>query len=479
MSGGDNQNPGGPRLVRQVSSVWAVQLFQLVTQLVYGIVSARAIAPAGFGAYATALSMAGLGTLLANAGVSNATARRQTEDVAGDRALASVSVLLSALAATLIVVLSAPWASLWSDPSAVTPTQALSLAVLFSPMGAVSSSIMRRQGRIATYNLVQLSATVCAILTGLWAVVRWQTPVSLTVLPVVMAGVSALLGIAVVGRRAVPSMSIRGVREDLLFSGKSLSVWAVAYTSTMIPLWSLSRFCGAATLGSWNRATVFGRMPFELSARSLMTVVFPTFRYAATNKARDRDALTLLMTRVAWLLVPPTVAILPAAGALVQVILGPGWQTTAEMIVFALVSGLGFALMLVLGGSLEAANEFRGILIAELSALLVVAVGALSTAYTGGWTPVAVAVAGGPWIAHLIQVVGARDRQLLNTRTLGSNYLRAALTGGAASLVCYLAVNSIPQTLIQAVIGLGVSVATALLIVGTARIRDRKVEPLV
>lgn len=91
----------------------------------------------------------------------------------------------------------------------------------------------------------------------------------------------------------------------------------------------------------------------------------------------------------------------------------------------------------------------------------------------------AVAVAGGPWIAHLIQVVGARDRQLLNTRTLGSNYLRAALTGGAASLVCYLAVNSIPQTLIQAVIGLGVSVATALLIVGTARIRDRKVEPLV
>ena len=104
------------KVLGQISSVWLVQAAVALLQLFYVAVTSRSVDEFGFGSYATAMAITGMVGILVNSGLTAASARRPTDDLAGQRALLTVAVLLGLMSGAGIFLTAAAWAEFWGQP---------------------------------------------------------------------------------------------------------------------------------------------------------------------------------------------------------------------------------------------------------------------------------------------------------------------------------------------------------------------------
>lgn len=464
------------RVASQVVGVWVVQLALLVGQLGYTAFVSRQVSPGGFGHYATALAVITVASMFANSGLSNAAARRGDQSVLADRRTVTVGMIAGATVTVATLVTVPLWVRLWSDPAAAAAIRLASLSLVLGPAGAILLGVLRRQARLSAFNAVQFGANIVAMAASLILVHQYRTGWALAMLPVLSNLLLFVGGAVVLRKRALPTRSLRGVQGDVKYGMKSMGLWGIAVVGNFVPLWALGRFSGSSVLGQWNRAQVVGRLPFEVGARGVLTVIFPRLRDGRMDDEGTADTWSMMLATAALVVFPVGLIVLPATPAAVTVLMGAQWTTAAEMVPYLCLGGMWLVLSLILAGALEASGLFRLALVGDLAWLTVVLSGALASAVSGSWTGVALSAVLAPAVGHGFQCLAGTLGGVLNARLIGAWYGRALIIGGVLGGTSQLLVSRVSSPGSQMLASAAVLVmAAAILALGSRRWRPLRV----
>lgn len=443
-------------LMRRISAVWAVQILSICLQTIYLAVSSRSVDAADFGAYAAAMSVLAVGGMVSNAGLTNASARSANVTPEARRALVTAGLLLSLAAMTVVAAGASVWAGLWGQSEASNAIRLLSLSLPWATWSGILGGFLRRDSRIAAYSYATVSGIVAGLMLGVLAVTSWRSAEALTVMPITVPLVSTVVMAMFLGRQALPSTRLGGIRQDVGFGAKSSAVWVIALLSNTLPVIAIGRVLGAATLGEWNRAQTLARLPWDTSLRSVNTVTFPLFRSPTPGARTSIDRWTSAIASAGLLAVPVALAPLPALPSAVEILLGQQWAATEQMIGWlwaaAAVSGMSF----LLSSALESAGYFAGIVRAQVAALVVVLIGLVALVTSQSWISLACAMVASSAVAHTVQIRAASAHRLLNASRVVKWYV-LALTAGLAMLLltwslCALSSSPVVRLIVAAVV---------------------------
>lgn len=107
------------------------QVATAMLQFGYAAVTSRLVPGAGFGAYAVALNLAAVVSLIAQGGLGLAAARTPELRPGKLSFLILFAVGLGIVSGFLLVVLARPWAALWDVPEAIAPARVVGITAFF------------------------------------------------------------------------------------------------------------------------------------------------------------------------------------------------------------------------------------------------------------------------------------------------------------------------------------------------------------
>lgn len=358
------------RLIAGASWVYGAQLVTVAGQFVYAAISSRAVAANGFGAYAIALAVTGLVSLLATGGLGQTVSRMVEIDRDRIRPLVTYAVLLG-VCAGFVLVLSAPlWAWLWGVEASSEPIRWLAISSSLSPILGLATGLMARAGKFRSLAIITLCGNLAGMAVGAIAVMSWHSASSL-VASAAVAQVLTLIGtLCATEGDMLGFASLRRAKADIGYSGKLTSNSMLAYLTGNIVKFSMVRGIDAASLGHWNRAEVLTSIPMQQIQGALIRAIYPEFRHDIDQSTRAKSVWTDMLILVAWVSLTLSAIALVVIPPVVPVLFGGGWEIAAAIAgPLAIVGGLQI-LSTLLASAVEALGRFRWMMSTE--ALLIV-----------------------------------------------------------------------------------------------------------
>lgn len=444
--------------------MYGSQLITVLAQFAYAAVTSRLVDPAGFGAYAIALSVSGLVTLLATGGIAQSVARMA--DVVQERmqGLVTFAALLGASCATFVYLTAPFWAGIWGEEEAIGAIQFLSVAVLLAPLSGVGTNLMRRQGSFRLLAGITLTSNIVGMIVGAIVVFRMQSASALVVSAIVAQGL-ILVGSLLTTRRVMWGFgSIRSARTEVAFSGR-LSIYKLSeYLVFNIMKFSVSRWLGASMFGHWNRADTLATLPFHQVQTALLQAVGPEFRHDIDNPNRAVRVWSDLLVLVAWVTVPVSVLAAIVLPGIVPLFFGPGWEIAAVLSSpLAIAAGLQ-TVSLVLSTAVESLGRFKWLWITSTCLIVVQVISAMALFVFRDIAIAMICLIATPLIRHGLQVFICGRHGYLDVRGLVASYWAVMVfslgVGAVAWLVRWL-VLLIPDVAFAGISAVGVCVLAA------------------
>jgi O-antigen/teichoic acid export membrane protein len=351
----------GRRLLAGAAWVYGAQLATVAVQFIYAAIASRLVAPAEFGAYAVALSVTGLVSLLAAGGLGETVSRMVDLQRDRLRALVSYSLLLGA-AGGLALYLSAPmWVWLWGVDSALEPIRWLAISSVVSPFLGLSTGLMARSGKFRQLALITVASNVTGMAVGAVAVVIWRSASSLVVSVAVPPILIMLGSMLATDGQLLGLAKLNQGSGDIGYSGKLTFARCLQYATGNITKLSMARGIDAASLGYWNRAEVLTLIPFQQIQSALIGVAYPEFRHDIADSVRAKTVWTDMLILVIWIVLILSAGMAVLFPPLVPVLFGDRWEVTASLTgPLAIVGGLQ-VVSTMLASAIEVLGRFRWI----------------------------------------------------------------------------------------------------------------------
>lgn len=397
--------------------------------------------PAGFGAYATALAVTALVTLIANGGLAQTVARLITIDRNVIRGLVTFALILGAGGAIILWLTADGWAILWNQPLAAGPIRWLSISTLLAPCLGLASGLMRRLGRFRTLGLLTVGANILGMAAGAVAVAAWESANSLLVSPIA-AQIVIFIGCLVGTDRLLFGFgSIKSARNELGFSARVLSTTVLAYLSGNIGKWGASVSLGPAALGQWNRADVISFVPFQQVQTALIQATYPEFRHDRGDAERARRVWPDLLGLVAWVSLPLASVAAVLMPTLIPFLFGEGWEVASLIAIpMCLVGGIQ-VVAAVLSSGIEAIGRFNWIWPTQAALLLLNITAATLGILYHSWLPILAAPMIGIILQHTMQIVFSARLDYLHLGTLLRHYAGVATASACLAGVTWVLVQ--------------------------------------
>ena len=408
-------------------------------QFAYAAVTSRLVPDVGFGAFAVALSLSALVTLIAQGGLGQAAARTPELHPGKLSFFILFSVGLGVVSGLLLVVLATPWAVLWNAPGAVGPIRVIGIAAFFAPLSGLLLGVLRRLGEFRALAISTVFASAAGMGIGVVAVVLVPGPVALLVSPVIATILLTIIVLVLTRPHWWARPEATAARADLGFAWRVLGLTVLAYLSGNVGKLSVSRWVGVDVLGQWNRADVITAGPMQVIMNALSNAVYPEFRNDIGVQARTRQAWTDYLLLVAWACFPFAAILAGIAPIAIAMLFGPGWGLAAAIAPLVAIEYMAHAVDVALAKALESVGRFRVLVPTALAFLAVIVLGAVWTKVTGSWTVALAALIVASLLRHLLQVVFTVRFGALDGWSLVKGYCYAlavsAVLGGAAALV--------------------------------------------
>ncbi|WP_442544872.1 oligosaccharide flippase family protein [Arthrobacter sp. KN11-1C] len=343
----------------------------VVVQFFYAAVTSRAVSPSGFGAYAIALTVTGLISLLSSGGLGQTVSRMLEIDRYRIRALVGYALILGAVSGT-VLLLSAPlWASLWGAEAASEPIRWLTISASLSPLVGLATGLMARTGKFRRLAVITALSNIIGMAIGAIAVIVWHSASSLVVsasLAQLFILIGAMLG---TDRQLFGFANLRGGRKDISYSGKLVSTSMLSYLTGNIVKFTLARGIDPSILGHWNRAEVLTLIPMQQVQSALIRAVYPEFRHDIEGSSRARTVWTDMLILAAWVSMTLSAIALVLVPPIIPILFGDGWGMAATIAgPLAVVGGLQI-LATLLGSGVEALGRFRWMVSTEVILILI------------------------------------------------------------------------------------------------------------
>lgn len=365
----------GRKLLAGASWIYGAQALTVFAQFAYAAVTSRLVGPEGFGAYAIALSVSGLVTLVTAGGLSQAVSRMTNLDKLRLRALSTFALVLGLLGAAFLWISAAFWASLWGDGNARPAIELLAVSVLMAPLAAIATSLLRRQGSFRALAIVTLAANLLGMVIGAAAVAVWRTGWSLAASALAAQLLLLLLSTYLCGRILWGVANIKHARSEIAFSSNLSPIKFTEYFVGNILKWSVSRFLGSANFGYWNRGDMLATLPFQQVQMAVIQAVSPEFRNDIESPVRAHRVWTDLQILVAWFAFPLSAAAAIVLPLTVPLLFGPGWEQTSVLIPYLAVAAGLQMVSTVLASAVEMLGRYKWLWMTSGSLILFQLVG--------------------------------------------------------------------------------------------------------
>lgn len=398
-------------------------ILTLLIQVGYTAVTARAVGPAVFGAYAASQALAMLLSYLSLSTVGNAVSRTADIDdhlLGTAWSLAAGGGLVAAAAAVLI----APWwASLWNVEH-VTLVALAAPTVLLLPASNLALALLRRRLDYRRAAVIEFFAAVVGMGgMGVSIAVTRQVWLLALAMPISLL-ISTAFAAVLAGAR--PRFCWRTSDARLLgaFVAPVTGQYLIHYLAATWPQLLFGRLFGSAALGQLSRCTMLVMMPSAHIAGGLSKVLFPLLNQVRDDRQRHRRTTTRLLVLASGISAVAFGILTGASEPLVRVLLGEQWRATAHLVpVIGL--GAGVNLLLVLTSNvLENAMRTRAIWLSQGTLLATAGVITIALLAADAATPLNVLwiFTGAQFTGHAAQLVRLVILRMVEPRALLSAY---------------------------------------------------------
>jgi O-antigen/teichoic acid export membrane protein len=315
-----------------------------ILSFLIGIVLARILSPADFGAMATCLIFTEIGsTLLSSSYVSSLLQKRTVSPI--DLSTGFVLQLLTAAAVTVLVLCSAPFIGRFlSHPTIGSMLSLLSCSFIILAFSSTPSVIIRRNldfRRYAGAGFVQIvtDGSVSVVMAfagyGVWSLVAGK-----------LAGHMAFTITLYYITAWVPSIRFsRAAAKSLLgmsvqFAGKDILDDLARNADYFI----LGRRLGMASLGFYSRARSLMTIPVTQLSNSLGSVLFPAFSIIQDDRERLIRGLIKSSCLIAMCIFPLLVGLQLVSPVLIAVVYGDKWMPMVPSLRIICLAGLFYTL---------------------------------------------------------------------------------------------------------------------------------------
>jgi PST family polysaccharide transporter len=344
----------GRRLAFGAAAMGAANVVKIALQLALLPIMARLLGPAEFGLYSLALPTVVFVIMLADGGLGNSLAR---EDPNARTVWSSAfwAVQISCLVLTgAVVVWSHLLAAVASQPQLPPLMSVLSLSLILLGFCIIPSARLLQAGRIGAAAWADLGATLFGALVGVamaatgwgaWSLVGQY--LSTFVLRVLLLNLLAPF---------VPAftLTLKPLLPHLAVGGGAVGIRLVDFAGRLIENSMVSRFVGAAPLGSYSLSNQAPRMICEGVSNPIWAAIYvQALRHEPEAAAHVHERLTRL---AALTIFPVSFIAAAAAPNWVHLLLGEGWEIAGPMFMIflptygmAVVGGLGSAILFARG----------------------------------------------------------------------------------------------------------------------------------
>jgi polysaccharide transporter, PST family len=314
------------------------QFTQFVLMLGSTMILARLLAPQDFGLVAMVTTIIGFFRIFNEAGLSTATVQREGITHAQVSNLFWTNLALGS-AISLLLAMSAPVVAwFYREPQLIKITLALCITFVFTTSSVQHLALLKRQMRFKLVALIQVSAAVAGIFTGItmaslkfgyWSLVGMQIATPLVAFLITWTVSS--------WRPQLPTR--RAGTGPLLSFGANLTassfLWSLAKGSDGL---LIGRFYGPASIGLYSRAAALIARPMEQFLPPIESVFVPMLSRLQAQPERYRRIVLQSYEVIAITSFLLGGLLLALAHPITLVVLGPKWEKATP--IFAALSVL-------------------------------------------------------------------------------------------------------------------------------------------
>lgn len=452
---GETASAGLERRVRS-GAVWSAanSLGMKLGNIAILAVVARLVAPAEFGVFAAALTIAVILGSVADWGVSAFLVRADTDLDEVAPTVTFVAILSGSVLAGATMLSAPALAAVFAAPEAAAPIRVMAICLVLGGIAAVPTALLARefrQDRIFWSNAVAFVPSNAVLLVlaldghGAMAF-AWSRVVA-----VACQGGFVLWS---AHRWYRPALHRRTLRAVLAFGVPLAGANLVNYTLLSADYVVVGQHLGPAQLGAYVLAFNVASWATSILAAAINGVAMPAFSRVGAEPGPLAVALGRSGRAVALVAFPICTMTLVLADPLVRGVFGPRWGDSVPVLETLSLYGAGFVLVSLLSNLLVALGRTRRVLAMQvlwISALLpALLVGVRTTGVVGvAWAHVAVVL--GVVLPVHVWAVGRHAERAWTT--LGRAVLPPLLACGAVALAASGSSRLVDPPLLQLLVG--------------------------
>jgi PST family polysaccharide transporter len=321
------------------------QVGRLTFQILALLVLARILRPTDFGLYGMVAAITAFAAVLGDFGLSAAAIQAKTLAPAQKSNLFWINLSVGVMGAICLLFAAKPLSDFYGQPELESLALALAVNFILTSSATQFMAEATRRMRFGILAAVEVSAHgvgfAVAVIVGLtgggpWALV-WQQLSASSVSLVLLAILTGWF----------PGFPKRAPMRKLMSFGLStFAVQVLNYLTSSVDSILAGKFLGAHSLGLYDRAFQIYRLPVQQIATPLSRVVLPIVSRIQDDQARLQSYLERAQRVLALVVGAVMVGVALLAEIIVAVVLGPGWENSAQILMIlsfgGFFQGLGY-----------------------------------------------------------------------------------------------------------------------------------------
>lgn len=390
---------------------------RILVQMAVQIALARLLGPEAFGSFATVVLVMGLGSLIAEAGLSSSLIREKEISDNTIRFTFTWLLIAGGAVAVLAYVLAQWLADLFENQQLVLIVCAMMPGFLLQALGSVSLAILRRALQHRFIQLTQLLAySMGFALIGIPCAVAGLDVWSLVIAWNVQCALGSILLYAKTRHPIRPLLILNDyglVRYGMSILGSNIANWTTENLDNVV----IAKMFGLRSIGLYSMSYNLVRSPANHLVVSLQQVLFPASAQANREGHDVGRTYLAVLSAVALVSLPAFVSIAVLPDTTILTLYGAKWLDAAEVLT-PLALAMPFHAMMAIGGPVlwglgRAGLEFKVQIWIACVFLLVLLVASRYSAVAVAWGVLAVYVLRALWLTSLIAAfVGIRSGQV-------------------------------------------------------------------
>jgi len=431
-------------LRRSIVITASAKYFEIGLGFLSSIILARLLTPEDFGIYSIAASIALIGYMFRNFGVSQfiIQAEKLTDEIL--QTSFSLTLILSWSIAAALALASGPLGSYYGTEGLTTVFLLLSINFVLLPFGAISGAVLRRNLAFDKLAVINLSAAVVGPVVGVTS--AWLDAGYLALVWASNASTLTTVLLTLVFRpKGLPwRPGLKQVRKIFSFGLKVGLLDFVNQTGDSVSKLIIGKSHGLHDVGIYSRAYGLFMLFEYVFIEGIRQVVLPYLSKAKRERALLGPAYLKILNFVSIFMVPSFVFLFFNASSIVHVLYGDQWTEAVALVQVMCFAGL-LLTPTIFFDQLLIAQGYPGQALAYQTAFQVVRLGTLLALISGSLVLTAYAVVAGAAIKALLVILLARSHFQLKLPDLGKAVLPALLSMLAVGLGSWLATSALLQ----------------------------------